>query len=455
MSTSQADVRRAGRERRAEVKRSTLGLFRPSRERDPLAILADQNETRLPELVPVRMGRMLESPFAFYRGGAAVMAADLADEPRTGIDVVVCGDAHIANFGLYASPERRVVLDLNDFDEATFGPWEWDVKRLAGSIMVGAREAGLSDGQAGDAVAAGMRSYRDWLARMFELSAVERYYQLVEATDLKAVADADSRKVLEKSTRKARRRTSRRVMERLEVETVDGETRIVDHWPIVRHTDEATEEQLEAVVLAYLRTVRTDVGVLLSQFEATDAVLRIVGVGSVGTRCHIVLLVGPDEEPLFLQAKEAGPSVLRRYGDVTSALPPGAPELPRVGRHGFRVVSAQRILQAVSDPFLGWVEFAGRDYYVRQFRDMKGSIETNDLAVGPFTNYAALCGGLLARAHSQSPGAAAIAGYLGSSDAFVDAMTGWARAYADQNQRDFEALQAAVKSGAIEAEEGV
>lgn len=455
MSTSRSDLKRAGRERRADVKRSELGVVRAPAGRDSLAILADQNETRLPALVPVRMGRLLQSPFAFYRGGAAIMAADLASEPRTGIDVVVCGDAHIANFGLYASPERRLVLDLNDFDEATYGPWEWDVKRLAGSVLVGAREAGLSDAQAKEATAEAVRAYRDRLAQVFELSAVERYYLSVEATALAELADADARRVLERSAKKARRRTSERVMERLDVESADGETRIVDRWPIIRHTDEATEEELEAIVLAYLRTVRADVGVLLSQFEATDVVIRVVGVGSVGTRCYIILLVGPDGEPLFLQAKEACVSVLRRYGDVAAALPAGAPELPRVGRNGYRVVTAQRILQAVSDPFLGWVEFAGRDYYVRQFRDMKGSIETEALGAGAFTQYAQLCGGLLARAHSQTPGAAAIAGYIGTSDAFVNAVTAWARAYADQNERDYEALRAAVKAGKVEAEEGL
>jgi uncharacterized protein (DUF2252 family) len=327
---------------------------------------------------------------------------------------------------------------------------------LAGSVVVGAREAGLSDRQAEDATTEAVRAYRDRLAELFELSAVERYYLSVEATALAERAeDDDARRVLERSAKKARRRTSGRVMERLDVESVDGETRIVDRWPIIRHTDQSTEEELEAIVFAYLRTVRADIGVLLSQFEATDVVIRVVGVGSVGTRCYIILLVGPDGEPLFLQAKEACVSVLRRYGDVAAALPAGAPELPRVGRNGYRVVSAQRILQAVSDPFLGWVEFAGRDYYVRQFRDMKGSIETEDLGAGPFTQYARLCGSLLARAHSQTPGAAAIAGYIGRSDAFATAITAWARAYADQNEGDYEALRAAVKAGKVEAEEGL
>lgn len=455
MGGSQGDVERAGRGRRAQVKRSAHAVFRPAPDRDPLAILVDQNESRLPDLVPVRMGRMLQSPFAFYRGGAAVMAADLSPEPRTGIDVVICGDAHIANFGMYASPERNLVLDLNDFDESTYGPWEWDVKRLAASVEVGARENGLSAEARADAVAAAVRSYRDRMEGLFELSALERYYRMVSADEVEQLAAPDTRRVLEQSARKARRRTSERLMERLTVESVDGEPRIADQWPVIRHTDESTEEELEAVVRAYQRTVREDVAVLLSQFEATDRVLRIVGVGSVGTRCYIVLLVGPDGEPLFLQAKEAGVSVLRRYGDIPAALPQGVRELPRVGLYGYRVVAAQRVLQAVSDPFLGWVEFAGRDYYVRQFRDMKGSIETEGLGAGAFTQYVTLCGGLLARAHSQSPGSAAIAGYMGTSDTFVDAISDWARAYADQNERDHEALRAAVKAGKIEAEEGV
>jgi uncharacterized protein (DUF2252 family) len=449
------DLTRRGRALRAGCKRAEHAVFRGVADRDALAILEDQNRTRLADLVPVRMGRLVQSPFAFFRGGAAVMAHDLAREPRTGIDVVVCGDAHIANFGLYASPERRLVADLNDFDEATFGPWEWDVKRLAASVVVGGRQAGMSDAESRDAATAAVRRYRVGLAELLELTAIERYYHRVESTALEAMVNSRSQRLVRRTIRKARARTSERVMEQVGVVDAGGRPRIVDQPPIVRHGDEGTQEDLERVLRAYRGTLRADLAVLLNQFEVADAVLRVVGVGSVGTRCYIALLVGPRGEPLFLQAKEASASVLVTYGGLDPRLPRTAPRSPRRGVRGFHVVSAQRILQAVSDPFLGWVQYKERDYYVRQFRDMKGSVETEALGAALFHGYAELCGALLARAHSQSPAAASIAGYLGKSDRFDGAVASWAVAYADQNERDHDALRAAIKTGRVAAEQGV
>ncbi|MGN6483824.1 MAG: DUF2252 domain-containing protein [Thermomicrobiales bacterium] len=423
-------------------------------DRDVVAILEEQHRTRIADLVPVRVGRMLQSPFAFYRGCAAVFAHDLAAAPVTGIDVIACGDAHVANFGLYATPERALTFDLNDFDEASNAPWEWDLKRLAASAYLGALDAGVSADRARDSARASATGYRETLALMMEMTALERYYYRGETTWLTQTLDSDTQRMVRQTARRAMRNTSTRVLDKLDVETVDGRTRIVEQPPIVQHDPTVTEDLNRHLTNQYLRTVRADIAVLVSQFYVVETVLRVVGVGSVWTRCYIQLLEGPAREPFFLQIKEAQPSVLETYGGRPSRIHDRAIR-PRSGVNGFRVISCQRTLQAASDPFLGYFEAAGRDYYVRQFRDMKGSLDLAALDAGQFEQYAHLCGALLARGHSQSATAGIIEGYLQESARFDDAVADWAVAYREVVERDFAAVEAAVASGRLPAERGV
>jgi uncharacterized protein (DUF2252 family) len=426
-------------------------------ERDPVAVLEEQHTTRLPHLVPVRVGRMMQSAFAYYRGTAAQMAVDLRDGVRTGILVLADGDAHVANFGLFASPERRLIFDLNDFDEASPAPWEWDVKRLGASVVLAGRDIGMGEEACRDAVAASVRAYRETLITLFEMTALERFYYRVETAELERLAaQGEGRRVLEEAERKARKRTSDRLLRSVTSQDVDGRLRIVDQPPIVEHLGLVAAEVVPLLVRAYKDTVQQDVAVLLEQFDHVDGALRIVGVGSVGTRCHILLLVGPAGEPLVLQAKEAQPSVLVTYGGMP-ARAPGRRIVaqPAYGREGWRVVTAQRILQAVSDRFLGWFEHDHRDYYVRQFRDMKGSVDLSTLTPAVLAGYARLCGSLLARAHAQSPDCAVVRGYLDTGESFDAAVATWSRLYADQTEKDHAALVAAVRSGRLAATEGV
>ena len=426
-------------------------------DRDPAEVLAAQNATRLPDLVPVRIGRFLQSPFAYYRGTAATMALDLADAPVTGIDMVICGDAHLSNFGVVASAERHLVFDLNDFDEVGFGPWEWDVKRMAASAYIGARDNGFTEDVAHEAATASVRSYRESLAELRGRSALERYYYQVDADKVAAMARTKlGRKVMRQTASKATRRTSEQVLDKITTSDEGGRPRIVDQPPLMQHVSGASDERVELLVSLYRQTLRPDVALLLSQFTLRDYVLRVVGVGSVGTRCYVLLFEGPSGEPLFLQAKEASQTVVRSHGGRTADLPvPAPPEA--TGHEGFRIVAGQRILQASSDPFLGWIRADapdGRtyDYFVRQFRDMKGSVDLATLPTTQFVGYSRLCGALLARAHAQNPRAAAVSGYLGSSDAFDEALARWSRQYADQVEADFAAVERAVAAGRLPAE---
>ena len=428
--------------------------------RDPIAILEGQNTTRLQDLVPVRMGRMLQSPFAYYRGTAATMAHDLSATAVTGLQVACSGDAHISNFGLFASPERRVMFDLNDFDEASNAPWEWDVKRLVASVVVGGRDNGISDGQCRDIAEETVRAYRTTLRGLFELTTLERYYYQVD-TDWIERHTHKHAQLLRHTVKKARRRTSEQVLDKVATVGEEGGLRIQDVPPVTRHVDHVDIDTLVAVFERYRNTLRADTALLLSQFRLVDFVLRVVGVGSVGTRCYLLMFIGPSGDPLFLQAKEAPQSVLETHGGHRCRFE----RLPRVnlGRQGFRVVAGQRILQAHSDGFLGWAEApagmsdAGRptSFYFRQFRDMKGSLETRGLSPSQYRSYVSLCARLLARAHSQTPGAATIAGYLGRSDSFDRAVAHWSMGYADQTERDYDALRAAVESGRLPAEHGI
>jgi len=460
LRTDQA--RAAGRALRQKLKRTDhAGLLLPA-ERDPVGVLEAQHRSRLAELIGVRIGRMLQSPFTYYRGTAAQMACDLAAGQTTDLRVVSCGDAHLSNFGLYASPERQLLFDLNDFDEGAIAPWEWDVKRLAASIHIGGRDIGLSERACRDASEQAVTSYQTSLADLMELTALERYYTQVNTDQVMAfVTSSSGRRVTRDVVRKARRRTADQVLARITTRRDDGRLCIVDEPPITRHADHATLEQMNTLFDQYRSTLREDTAVLLSQFEIVDTVLRVVGVGSVGTRCYVILLLGPSGEALFLQAKEAQDSVLVSHG----GMPPVVPGHPgdRDWSQGHRVVAAQRVLQAQSDPFLGWITgWAGDrkdrprvDYYWRQFRDMKGSVEVSRLDRGQFTLYGQLCAKLLARAHSQSPAAAAIAGYLGGSAGFAEAVSAWACAYADICEADFDALAAAVAAGRLPVERNV
>jgi uncharacterized protein (DUF2252 family) len=384
------------------------------------------------------------------------MAADLAQAPVTGVRVVACGDAHLANLGFFASPERRLLFDLNDFDEGGIAPWEWDLKRLATSVHVAGRDAGHAEDECVAATIETVRGYRTWLATLMRRTALERVHAHadVESATRLMTRDAD-RDVVRRAATKARRRTSARVLEDVTARTLDGELRIVEQPPITRRLPDDATAFLEPLYEAYRATLREDVRLLLSGFRIVDAVLRVVGVGSVGTRCYIVLLKGPDDEPLFLQAKEAQPSVLATHGGMPVRVPGAA--RGEAFHEGRRVVAAQRILQAHSDPFLGWVRgFAGSaaarrpvDFYVRQYRDMKGSIDPDDLDARQLGRYGYACGCLLARAHSQSPGARAVADYLDGSERFDEAVAAWAQAYADVCEADHRALVDAVASGRL------
>ncbi len=456
-----AESRAAGRVLRDRTPRRTHeALALP--DRDPVAIIEEQNRDRLQALVPLRVGRMLESPFAFYRGTAATMAHDLGHGPRSGVHVVACGDAHVSNFGLFASPERRIVFDLNDFDEAADAPWEWDVKRLATSLYVGGRDKGMSEAECLEAARLAVRGYREGIATAGARSALDRFTYQVDTETIEPLLRKEGREELRRTVRRARRRTSEQVVRKITTRTADGRTRIVDQPPVTQHVDTVSIEELTALFEAYREPLRADVRLLLSQFALVDHVLRVVGVGSVGTRCYILLLEGPAGEPLVLQVKEAVRSVLATYGGMPDALPAGLVPAGPVYAQGRRVVAAQRILQAHSDPFLGWAEVemperTGRprvDFFWRQFRDMKGSVELDRLTTAQLSRYGELCGRVLARAHSQSPGSRVVHGYLGRSEVFDDAVARWARSYADVVERDYAALEAAVASGRLPAERG-
>lgn len=634
---SQDEAIALGKSTRSVLPRNAHAAYTVG-ERDPLAILAEQNATRVDSLISLRIGRMLASPFTFYRGTAAIMTHDLARGASTGFNVISCGDAHISNFGLFGSPQRSLVFDLNDFDEAGPAPWEWDVKRFITSVVIGARDAGYNEEDTRATAVEAAQSYRHGLLHMMDLNAIDRFYFRLD-TDAPTVpalgtansgaaapgstaegstapdsrgthsssapssstksskgsaskkagskdsgskdsksakksskttasdsdtnhkdkgksgkhkshksrsssgtkrSDADglkaegldaaepgskksgskksgakksgakqpaikkpdaekadrsssattaskvpgskhsgaasesrtsasarvtpttiaagqgltsaAQRIVNKAIRQARKRTSQAYVEKISTRAPDGTLLIIENPPVLTHVPEADQAQIERLFERYRRTVAPDIAQLLSQFHLTDVAMRVVGVGSVGTRCYILILTGPQQEALVLQVKEAQVSVLENYGGIQPEDHRANPAAPsNRAREGNRVVNYQRILQAVSDPFLGYLRFAGRDYYVRQFRDMKGSIDTNRLKQPEFVTYVDACGTMLARAHAQSPNAAVISGYLGNSEIFDHAVVDWAFAYADQSLADYRKLQAAVAAGTIEA----
>jgi len=459
---STVDQRQAlGREARKVAPRTSHGSWAPAPDRpDPIALLRAQDDDRMADLVPVRWGRMSASPFAFYRGSAALMAADLAPTPRTGLIVQLCGDAHLSNFGLYGSPERELLFDVNDFDETLPGPFEWDIKRLAASFILAARNNGFDEDTARETALAAVRSYREHLTAYAEMHELDVWYSHIVADELldaarssRAAKAANKRavnkrlKFAEKTFAKARTRDSLQAAGKL-TEVVDGSRHIVDQPPLVMHLKELSENEAVADLFGqYKATLEDDRRQLLDRFQVVDLARKVVGVGSVGTRCVIVLLLGRDvDDPLFLQIKEAGPSVLEPYLGRS-----------RFAHGGHRVVAGQRLMQAASDIFLGWMtgKPGGRQFYWRQLRDMKGSIEVELLRPPGLEILATLCGWTLARGHARSGHRIAIASYLGVSGRFDEAIGDFAVAYADQAEKDYAVVLKAIKSGKIPVETGV
>jgi uncharacterized protein (DUF2252 family) len=451
-----------GKRAREQSPRRAHADWAPAPDRpDPIALLEEQAQTRVPELVPIRYGRMLVSPFAFFRGAALPMAADLAATPTSGLDVQLCGDAHLSNFGVFGSPERHLVFDINDFDETLPGPWEWDVKRLAASFAVAGRENGFSARQRERIVTEAVARYRTAMHEFAEMRTLDVWYAHI---DVDALLDATRGELGERETAttegilaKARTRDSLRAYDKL-THLVDGEPRIISQPPQIVPIEELTRDAegedfarwWRKVFVDYRRTLTPDRRHLLEQFELVHFARKVVGVGSVGTLAWIALLLGRDNgDPLFLQIKEAQPSVLERFLGKSA-----------YDNSGQRVVVGQRLMQAASDTFLGWKRVARwldgsrRDFYVRQLHDWKGSADIDRMSAKELATYARMCGWTLARAHARSGDRIAIASYLGSGSAFDEAIVAFAETYADQNERDHQALVEAVKSGRVKAEAG-
>lgn len=443
---SERDVA-SGRALRKAAPRRALAQLVPS-PRSATEILVEQNRNRVPELVPLRFARMLTDPFSFYRGSAAVMAADLADGPSSGVQVLCSGDAHLSNFGIYAAPDRQLVFDLNDFDEAAVAPAEWDVKRLVTSAIVGGRHAGYPEDAIRALAGQAIIAYRDGLQTMLEMSVLDRYYLRFEPERYRNEVSGSLQKVITRTAQNARKRTSVRVFERIMRPDADGGLQLREDSPVLQHLDLDLETTLIESVQEYLDSVAADVALVLSHFRITDMARRVVGVGSVGTRCYLVILTGPAGEPLILQVKEATASVLEQYGRVEQ--PAALREAVRARGQGTRVVDCQRMLQAMSDVFLGTARGDGRDFYVRQFQDMKGSVETEGMPVDAFGDYVSACALALARGHAQSANASILRGYVGNGEKVSAAVLEWSYAYADKSLDDFHQLKAAARAGDIE-----
>lgn len=428
----------AGRSARSRIPRAALSTLTTT-GRDPLGILAEQNEPRVPELVPIRRERMAASPFAFYRGAAAVMAADLARDPHSGIVVGSCGDAHVANFGFYASPLRTLVFDLNDFDEAAWAPWEWDVKRLVASIIIAGQDTGRDEAVVRATALATVKRYATSLSSGRRHSPLHRYYEHFDAQAGLDAMDSTSANALRAAIRDAQKRTSERAARRL-TEVIDGRVTFVEQAPTMTHVSDEIEQGLHAFIADYLASANVDVRMVVQQYVASDMARRVVGVGSVGTRCFLTAFQDGDGNVLLLQAKQAGQSVLAQYGGIHQ--PTSLTQHIDLHGEGARVVAMQRILQAVSDPFLGHLRANGNDYYVRQFHDMKGGIDIETLEDRPFRRYAEACAIVLARAHGQSPAAPEVAGYIGGGRAVAEAIVDWSYAYAELSRQDHAAFAA-------------
>ncbi len=446
----------AGKAARRKAPRSSHAAWEPQSDRpDPVNTLERQDETRVQDLVPIRHGRMLVSAFTFYRGAAAIMSADLAETPTSGFRVQLCGDAHLSNFGAFAAPDRRLIFDINDFDETHPGPFEWDLKRLAASFSVAGRDLGFKGRETRSAVTTAAREYRKQMRRLASMGTLDVWYERLDVEALQQYRSQVGRsqaKNIDKYVAKAEAKNRLRAFNKLTREE-NGEIRIVSDPPLIVPIDEMfevdpaiVEQRLRAVLAAYTDTLSHDVRQVVDGYRFADAAHKVVGVGSVGTRAWILLLLGRDsQDPLFLQAKEAQDSVLEPFG--------GASEFEQQGR---RVVEGQRLMQAASDIFLGWVTSDGpdgksRDFYVRQLWDGKGSAEVEKMTPKGMTLYAKLCGWALARAHARSGDRIAIAAYLGKGDSFDRAICEFSEAYAEQNDRDYKRFASAVEDGLLEA----
>ncbi len=432
-------------------RRSHADWKAPDNRVDPLRLLEQDSKGRIPELIPIRYGRMVRTPFTFYRGAARNMAADLARTPVSGLRVQACGDAHLLNFGAYATPERRLVFDINDLDETLPAPWEWDVKRLAASVVLACRNNGFSPGNARDAVLACVRTYRERMAEYSDIPVLEVWYASVDVE--KVAATVKDKEAVRRARKRIAAARARNVLEHEFPKLASGAGQaltIKDNPPLIYHPSAKRELDLRARVraafAAYRESLQEDRRVLFDRYELKDAAIKVVGVGSVGTYCGIALMMASEKDPLFLQIKEARPSVLEAYA--------GKSIYPN---HGQRVVNGYRLMQSASDIFLGWAKGKlGRDMYIRQLKDMKIGALVDVFSPGFMVQYAEVCGWALARAHARSGVPAQISGYLGKSDAFDEAIAAFASAYADQSERDHAILKKAVRSGRVEVvmEEG-
>ena len=449
----------AGKAARKKVPRSSHGDWEPAaRQRDPVKVLEDQAKNRVPGLVPIRYGRMLASPFTFFRGAAAIMAMDLAKTPESGLRVQACGDAHLSNFGVFAAPDRHLVLDVNDFDETLPGPWEWDVKRLAASFAIAGRDRNFTPKQTRAAVLSTVRHYREAMREFAGMRNLDLWYARLDVdtllADLAEVADRKQMKVARKNVAKAGKKNSMKAFDRL-VRVVDGEPRIISDPPLLVPARELVsedqvqegEQRILEMLGRYRESLKGDRRHLFDSYRFVEMARKVVGVGSVGTRAWVVLMMGRDgQDPLFLQAKEAEASVLEPYVGESE-----------FGNHGERVVEGQWLMQAASDILLGWLPALGfdggkRDFYVRQLWDGKRSVDVDTLPPEGLAIYGRVCGWTLARAHARSGDRIAIASYLGKGDTFDQAIAEFSERYADQNELDYGALADAAKSGRIQAE---
>lgn len=410
----------------------------------PLKLLEESNRGRIPQLIPIRHGRMVRSPFTFYRGAALQMAADLSVTPITGLRVQACGDAHLLNFGAFATPERRVIFDINDLDETLPAPWEWDVKRLAASVVLACRNNGFSRACARDAAISCVRSYRERLAEYSQMRVLDVWYSHIDVEDL--IASMPDKKARQRERKRLAEARSRNVVEHdfpKLVELSGQGLTIKDNPPLIFHPQDETRESLLArariAFSAYRETIQEDRRVLVDRFEIKDIAVKVVGVGSVGTNCFVMLLMASEEDPLFLQVKQARTSVLEAYAGKSI-----------YANQGQRVVNGYRLMQSASDIFLGWTEGKlGRQFYLRQLRDMKLAMLVELFSPAVMAQYAEVCGWTLARAHARSSSPAQISGYLGKSDVFDKAIAEFSLAYADQSERDHELLKKAVRSGRV------
>jgi uncharacterized protein (DUF2252 family) len=444
--TTRAESVAMGKALRDKCPRTAHAVWQPPPDRpDPLELLAQSSKGRIPQLIPIRYGRMLQTPFTFYRGAALNMAADLAGSPNTGLRVQACGDAHLLNFGAYATPERRVIFDLNDLDETLPAPWEWDLKRLAASFILACRNNRFGEAVARDTTLACVRSYREAMAQFSGMRTLDVWYASLDFERIiPRIEDDETRKRAQKILAKARqRRVTEHDFPQL-VTTAGRRPEIKENPPLIYHWREQGQDEFTANVrqafARYRETLQEDRRLLLDRFKLQDIAIKVVGVGSVGTWCAVALLMASEDDPLFLQIKEARTSVLEGYADRSAH-----------GNHGQRVVAGCRLMQSASDLFLGWTESQlGRHFYVRQLRDMKIKMLVEVYTPSVMRQYAEACAWTLARAHARSGDPAMISGYLGKSDAFDRAVTDFSVAYADQSERDHETLMKAVRTGRLE-----